>query len=223
VGFDVDMAHQLARELGVTLEFVKIDRNDFVEHLNTGRCDVIMGGVVITTDRLSKMAFSEEYMDGTLAFIVDDHKREAFSSRESIMNMESLTLGIPDVPYYIEKIEKIVPHARLKVIQSPRDFLTNKKNELDGLVYTAEAGSAWTLVYPQYSVALPFPDIINIPQGYAVPLDEPQMRNFISTWVRLKKKDKTIESIYNHWILGKDAKRKKPRWCVMRNVLGWVD
>jgi ABC-type amino acid transport substrate-binding protein len=223
VGFDVDMVHQLARELGVTLKFVEIDRNDFVENLNTGRCDVLMGGLPITTDWLSKIAFSEEYMDGTLAFIVDDHKREVFNSRESIMNIKSLKLGIPDVPYYIEKIKKIIPHARLKVLKSPREFFTDKKTELDGLVFTAEAGSAWTLIYPRYSVALPFPDIIKVPQAYAVPLDEHEMINFISTWVKLKKKDKTIESIYNHWILGKAAKQKEPRWCVMRNVLGWMD
>jgi ABC-type amino acid transport substrate-binding protein len=223
VGFDVDMVHQLARELDVTLEFVKIDRDDFVEQLNSGRCDVIMGGLAITTDRLSEMAFSEEYMDETLAFVVDDHNREAFSSRESIMNMKSLKLGIPDSPYYIEKIKKIIPHARLKVLKSPREFLTDKKSELDGFVYSAEAGSAWTLIYPRYSVAFPFPDIIKIPVAYAVPLDEQEMINFISTWVRLKKKDKTIESIYNHWILGKAAKQKEPRWCVMRDVLGWMD
>jgi Na+/H+-dicarboxylate symporter len=223
VGFDVDMVHQLARELDVTLEFVKIDRDDFVEQLNSGRCDVIMGGLAITTDRLSEMAFSEEYMDATLAFVVDDHKREIFNSRESIMNMKSLHLGIPDVPYYIEKIKKIIPHARLKVLKSPREFLTDKKSELDGFVYSAEAGSAWTLIYPRYSVAFPFPDIIKIPVAYAVPLDEQEMINFISTWVRLKKKDKTIESIYNHWILGKAAKQKEPRWCVIRDVLGWMD
>jgi hypothetical protein len=109
------------------------------------------------------------------------------------------------------------------VLKSPREFFTDKKKELDGLVYTAEAGSAWTIIYPRYSVALPFPDIIKVPKAYAVPLDEHEMINFISTWVKLKKKDKTIESIYNYWILGKNAKRKEPRWCVMRNVLGWMD
>jgi Na+/H+-dicarboxylate symporter/ABC-type amino acid transport substrate-binding protein len=223
VGFDVDMAHQLARELGVTLEFVKIERANAAEFLNTGRCDIIMSGITITTDRMSIMAFSEAYMDTTLAFVVTDHRREAFESYESIINMDSLRLAITDVPYYIEKTKKLFPNASLTVVQSPQEFLENKTNDFDALVYVAEAGSAWTLVFPQYSIAIPYPNIIKIPLAYAVSLDDPQMLNFISTWVTLKKKDETIKLLYDYWILGKDPHRKKPRWCILRDVLGWMN
>lgn len=41
--------------------------------------------------------------------------------------------------------------------------------------------------------------------------------------VELKKKDKTIDALFDHWILGKTAVRKEPRWLVIRNVLRWVD
>ena len=44
--------------------------------------------------------------------------------------------------------------------------------------------------------------------------------NFINTWIELKKKDKTIASLYDYWILGKNAVPKQPRWSVLRNVLG---
>ncbi len=29
--------------------------------------------------------------------------------------------------------------------------------------------------------------------------------------------------VYDRWLLGKGAVTKKPRWCVIRNVLHWVD
>ena len=44
--------------------------------------------------------------------------------------------------------------------------------------------------------------------------------NFINTWIELKKKDRTIATLYDHWILGKHAVPKQPRWSVLRNVLG---
>ena len=39
----------------------------------------------------------------------------------------------------------------------------------------------------------------------------------------LKKKDGTIDDLYDYWILGKDPKEKEPRWCVLRDVLGWIN
>jgi len=46
------------------------------------------------------------------------------------------------------------------------------------------------------------------------------LANFINTWIELKKKDKTIATLYDHWILGKNAVPKQPRWSVLRNILG---
>jgi hypothetical protein len=45
----------------------------------------------------------------------------------------------------------------------------------------------------------------------------------VNTWVELKKRDGTIRRTYDHWILGKGAQRTGPRWCVIRDVLHWVD
>ena len=33
----------------------------------------------------------------------------------------------------------------------------------------------------------------------------------------------TIDVLFEHWILGKDALQKGPRWSVIRDVLHWVD
>jgi hypothetical protein len=40
--------------------------------------------------------------------------------------------------------------------------------------------------------------------------------------VELKRKDGTIQKLYEHWILGKSAQRREARWSVARNVLHWV-
>jgi proton glutamate symport protein len=51
VGFDVEMAHTLARDLGVGLEFVPLVREQMAEQVNTGYCDIIMSGVAVTPER----------------------------------------------------------------------------------------------------------------------------------------------------------------------------
>ena len=44
-----------------------------------------------------------------------------------------------------------------------------------------------------------------------------------NTFIELKQKDGTIEALYDHWILGRDAGGTEPRWSIIRNVLNWID
>ena len=48
------------------------------------------------------------------------------------------------------------------LLNSLREFFGAKRDDLDALVYSAEAGSAWTLIYPAYTVAVPQPDVLAV-------------------------------------------------------------
>ena len=65
VGFDVELAHRLAREMGVTLAFVPVDRERLAEQLAEGYCDLVMSGVAVTTNRARDVLFSDSYLDET--------------------------------------------------------------------------------------------------------------------------------------------------------------
>ena len=223
VGFNVEMAHLLAREFGVALEFVPVARGaQMAEQLQTGYCDIVMAAVAVTPERAQSMAFSTSYMDQTLAFIVKDHRRQEFSSRDAVRRLKAPRIGVPDVPYYINKVREYLPQATLVVLPSIRAFFETSGEDLDAFVFSAEAGSAWTLLYPAYSVAIPQPDVLAIPLAYPMAWGDPELVSFINTWIELKKKDKTIATLYDYWILGKNAVPKPPRWSVLRNVLHWV-
>lgn len=222
VGFDIEMMHLLARELGVTLEFVRIERKNIAERLNEGICDIVVS-TSITTGKSGKVAFSFPHIDQTLAFIVKDHRREQFKSWKTVQEIKGLRIGIPDTPYYISLIRQLLPHAEIVPLSSGRVFFKDKGEELDAFVFSAEAGSAWTLVYPDYSVVVPLPDPIAVPMAYAVARGDHDMLEFLNIWLGLKKRDGTIKNINDHWILGKGAEKKEPRWSVIRNVLHWVE
>jgi len=91
------------------------------------------------------------------------------------------------------------------------------------VLYSAEGGSAWTLVYPEYSIQVPHPLKAKAPMGYPLPPDDPIWREYISQWIKLNKKNGTIDGLYQHWILGAGATPTEPRWSIIRNVLHWVD
>ena len=53
-------------------------------------------------------------------------------------------------------------------------------------------------------------------------LHDRELADFINVWIELKKRDRTIDTLYDYWILGKNAVPKQPHWSVLRNVLQWV-
>ena len=219
VGFDIEMAHRLARDMNVALELVMVSRGEAAEMVNSGRVDLIMGPVALTLERAEEMGLSTPYMQQTLAFVVRDHRREEFSSRERVRKLTNLKIGILDAPYYTAKVREYLPQAQLTQLDSPRQFFTGAGRNLDALVFSAEAGCAWTLIYPAYAVAVPRPDVLNVPLAYGVPRGDREFADFVNTWIQLKKEDRTMAALYDYWILGRKGAEEPPRWSILRNVL----
>ena len=222
VGLDVDLAHRLARELGVRLELVPIDRAALGRVLSAGACDIVMAGVAVTTDRAATVLFSNSYMDETLGFVVPDPSREQFSRWADIQARPATTIGVPDVPYYIDKIRRRLPRAEMRIIPNIETALAERDSGLDAIAVTAERGSAWTLQYPQFSVVVPEPGIVKVPLAYPIARHDEAFASFINTWIELKRKDGTIDALYDYWVLGREAEPRQPRWSIIRNVLHWV-
>ncbi|MBX3465887.1 MAG: transporter substrate-binding domain-containing protein [Planctomycetes bacterium] len=60
-GFDVDLVHEVAADLGVQVELKNVAWDGIVGELQTGKVDVIFSGMSITEDRQRAVAFSEPY------------------------------------------------------------------------------------------------------------------------------------------------------------------
>ena len=223
VGFDVEMANVLARELGLGLEFVPVPRERITEVLDDGLCDLIMGGVVVTTDRAELMTFSPSYMDETFAFIVPDSRRVEFSSAERIRRSVGLRIAVPDLPYYSQLLQREFPGITVVPIKNPEDYFKGQYMSVDALAFPGERGSFLTLLYPAFSVAVPHPLSVRIPLAYPVARRDVEFARFLGSWLDLKQKDGTIQSLYDHWILGRDASPHRRRWSILTNVLHWAN
>jgi Na+/H+-dicarboxylate symporter/ABC-type amino acid transport substrate-binding protein len=222
VGVDVEMAHILARSLGVGIEFLPVDRGTLFQQLNEGYCDIVMSGLVITPDRAEVASLSTPYMEETLALVVEDYRRSEFSSREARQKLKAPKLAILDVPYFISFVREQLPKAQLVIVNSPEEFFATKGKSVDGFVYTAERGSAWSLLYPEYTVVVPSPAIA-LPLSYAMARGDRDLVDYVNALVELKKSDGTLKKLYNYWVLGRFAAETQPRWSVIRNVLHWTD
>jgi len=226
VGFDMELIHELARNLDLTIELFYIE--DSIEDstqdgglLSDGSLDIIVGGRISTPLRALDVSFSDDYMQKTVAFLVEDYRRDQFSSVDKIREIEDLKIGLEASAYYRDSIVEMFPEATLTIIDGPRKFFKGEYSELDAIMYSAEAGSAWAMLYPGYSSVIAKGLRIKMPVGFSLPKSEQDFTQFLNTWLRVKRANGYQQSVYDYWILGINPKAKNPRWSVMHNVLGW--
>lgn len=72
VGFDIELASYVARELGMKLEVVNMDFGAMIPALTTGKVDMIGACITITDERAKSVLFSESYYKGGIAALVKE-------------------------------------------------------------------------------------------------------------------------------------------------------
>jgi ABC-type amino acid transport substrate-binding protein len=222
VGYDIDMAHLLAGQLGYQLEFVPFKFSTLPEQLNKGEIDIAMSGITMLPTRLTMMSFSDPYMDVTAAIVVRDHRREEFRQRIVDGDFMDIKLAVARSSDISKIGATLLPGAEFVQVSSVRQFCEDGGDIADGMIWSAESGSAWTLLYPEFSV-VPIKPLYRVPVGYAVSQRNTELAAFVSQWLTFVKAGPADERLYDHWILGKNSEQQETRWSVIRDVLHWVD
>ena len=70
VGFDIDVAEEVCKRLGVKLVKQPINWDTLTTDLEVGKCDCVWNGLSINEERQEKMNLSEPYMKNAMVFVV---------------------------------------------------------------------------------------------------------------------------------------------------------
>ena len=222
VGYDVQMAHLLAKDMKCSIQFVPIEFTDLGNALNNNVIDIAMMGVYVNLERISKMDFTNSYMDIHPALIVKDHRKKEFEDQSQIPKMKNLSLAVLKGSAFIHGVKKAWPNASLVEIDDYSEFFSGKI-KADALVHSAEQGSTWALKYPAYCVVILKKVKQNTIVAYAIAKGDLAFLEYLNYWLKMKKMNKITDENYKYWVLGVVPELKEPRWCILRNVLHWID
>ncbi|MBT4522348.1 MAG: cation:dicarboxylase symporter family transporter [Halieaceae bacterium] len=223
VGFDVEMAHLLAEDLGVSLQFIPFEFESLGTMLDSGQIDIAMSCIAALPDRYAYLTFSRSYLDLSLALVVPDHERAKYENIQGLKDKEGLTIALVGSHYFKNRISRLLPDARTIILKSAEEFFSSKRHGADVLLLSAEEGAAYAYRYPKYTVIRNRKGGVKIPASYAVAKGDLEMAEFIGNWIDLKKNEGVVDQLYDYWMLGGVDKLKTPRWSVVRDVLHWVD
>lgn len=220
VGLDVELMHRLAARLQVRLEFIPYQYDTVVDQLDSGEIDVALGGLIMNPERLLRAGFTQPYQTATAAVVLPDHRRGEFDTWDDPNMPKGLRLGAihEDVA---AAVRRELPGTEVVVLDSIRSYFEGDRRDLGGLVMPAEEGAAWNVLYPEHAVVVPQP-VVQCPVSMAVRSTDQQWLRFLDRWLDFERLDGSLDRLRIYWVEGGGTKKKPPRWCVLRDVWGWV-
>ncbi|NOQ76472.1 MAG: cation:dicarboxylase symporter family transporter [Methylococcaceae bacterium] len=220
VGFDIELMLHLAKDLQVTIQFIPYENEYLLQQLDDDHFDIAVSGITPNLSLLaaSRMLYSTSYLDVHLALVVPDHKRNQFSDSESILKLKNTQAFVRKESNFSTRAHLLFPNLKVTELDSEAEFFNDKEYQGQIILTTAEGGSAWTLLYPDYVVVHPFSGRQGAPLVIAVSDEDSILEHFLSTWIKIKQTDGTIDALFAHWIQGESIKASEPRWSLMNYI-----
>jgi len=226
VGFDIDMTHAFARQVGVAVEFLPVRSiQEAGDRLLSGSCDALLSLIPIAPFLTEKVAMTTPVLNSPVGMIVMDHHRRKFQDWDIIRQMQGLRVAIPDNALSRSYLAQLLPHATPVAYpdkQALDRLLAAGAPGVDAIGMISEEGAAWTIRYPRFTLATPSPPVF-LPMGYVVAKGNTDMLLYLDTWLLNARSNGTIDRLYKYWMLGQVKETQPPRWSVIRDVLGWID
>ena len=153
-----------------------------------------------------------------MALVVPDQKRKQFSDIKRYRNLKDVHIGVRRGSSFAARINHLFPDFKVTELDSEADFFNFPEFGQQVLLTSAEAGAAWTLLNPDYDVVTPFSAHQGAPLVIAVGGKDLMLEHFISTWIKLKQTDGTIDTLFRHWIQGENTQQQEPRWSLLKHL-----
>ena len=87
IGFDADMAKQVAKDLGVEVQFVEIDWDNKILELENKSIDVVWNGMTLTDEVTSSMACTNAYCNNAQVVVLPSDKASQYADADSMKDL----------------------------------------------------------------------------------------------------------------------------------------
>lgn len=200
VGFDIDMAKEMAKAMGV--EFVPVNTawDGIIPALMTDKFDVIMSGMTVTQERNLKIGFADPYIIVGQAIVLNKKHEGTVSSYKDLNDPKYVVtskLGTTGE----QSVKRLIPQCTYKSFETETEAaLEVVNNKADAFVYDlpycvvfmAEQGG-------DKAVFLDKPFTYE-PLAWAINKGDPDFMNWLNNFLSQLKNDGRYDRIYNKWI-----------------------
>jgi polar amino acid transport system substrate-binding protein len=152
VGFDIDLAKEAAKRLGIEVEFKPIDWSAKEAELNGKRVDALWNGLTITEERKKNIGFTSPYLENRQIVVVT-----ATSPVKTKADLAGKVVGVQDGSSAVDAVQKDPVAGSIKELKKFADNVTALMDltagRLDAIVVDEVVGRYYTAKKPgEYAV-----------------------------------------------------------------------
>ncbi len=198
VGFDIDLAKEVAKRMEVELKIQPIDWDGKVLSLNNGDIDVIWNGLTITEERKEKINFSKTYLDNRQIMIVRNDstintKDDLAGKKVGVQLSSSSQDALEADTETVESLDEVIKYSN-----NTEALLDLKAGRVDAVVADEILGRYYIGKRPDdYKVAED--DFGSEAYGIGFRLGEDAFREEVDKILDEMKEDGTAAEISNEW------------------------
>jgi polar amino acid transport system substrate-binding protein len=204
IGFEIDVARQLALDMGVKIEFVPTKWAGIVPALLTGKFDVIIGGMSIRPDRNLKVNFTIPY-DYAGQSIVANKKMAAGFTRLANFNRPNVIIAARLGSTAADAAKKFMPKAQKKLFDDEAQVIQEVVNgRAHAAVASAPLPAFQVIRYPD-QLFLPVKETFTKePIGFALRKGDFDTLNYFNNWIRVVEAKGWLAERKHYWFETKD-------------------
>ncbi|MDU7729612.1 MAG: arginine ABC transporter substrate-binding protein [Escherichia coli] len=197
VGFDVDLAQALCKEIDATCTFSNQAFDSLIPALKFKKYDAVISGMDITPERSKQVAFTDPYYANSALVIA---KKDAFHSFD---DLKGKRIGMENGTTH----QKFITDKHPEITTVPYDSYQNAKLDLqngriDAVFGDTAVVTEWLKSNPKLAAVgdkVTDKDYFGTGLGIAVRQGNTELQHKFNTALEKVKKDGTYETIYNKW------------------------
>ena len=198
LGFEVDVAQDLARVLEVRPEFVEKPFGNLLSDLTAGRFDVIISAYSVTTDRARLALFSVPYGQ-TDYYLLLDRKSLPQSASQGDYDVEGYKIGIIADTIGEDIAERSFTKA--EIVEFPDDNASREalsKGEVGAIIAATPIPNFMMLRDPD-RYAIGSEALYSSSEAVAARPDSLRFINFINAWIEENRTNGRLQAARDYW------------------------
>ncbi|MBU2646597.1 transporter substrate-binding domain-containing protein [bacterium] len=208
IGFEIDVARQLAEDLGVEVEFVPTKWSGIIPALLTGKFDVIIGGMGIQPGRNLKVNFSIPYDYTGMSIVAHKEKARGYKSL-SDFNKPSVLIAARIGTTAAAAVKKFMSKATLKLFddesQAIQELLSGR---VHAVVASAPLPAFQAIKYAENLFTPVAGTFTREPIAFALRKGDYDLVNFFNSWIRVKESQGWLAETKRYWFETRDWESK---------------
>jgi polar amino acid transport system substrate-binding protein len=202
VGFDVDMAKIMAKEMGVELELVPTAWDGIIGSLLTNKFDIIMSGMTVTQQRNLKVNFVEPYIIVGQTILINAKIAGAVTDYKDL-NDPKYTVTSKLGTTGEQAVKSLIPRAKYKSFETePEAALEVINGKADAFVYDLPYCAVFYAQKGKPKLVFLDEPFTFEPLGWAIKQGDPDFLNWLNNFLAQVKGDGRYDKVYNKWITG---------------------